>query len=49
MKNKLYMIMLGCKPDGRFTEQHDTLGIGSSAKLVPQMKAFLAWGKGKIM
>ena len=49
-KLKLYMILLGCKPDGRFTEQHDIfLGIGSSLKeLVPQMKAFWPEAKGKI-
>ena len=36
------MVLLGCKPDGRFTEQHDTFfGIAESlVQLVPQMKAF---------
>lgn len=36
------MIMLGCRPPGRFTEQHDVFfGIGESlAALVPQIKAF---------
>ena len=49
-KLKLYMIMLGCKPDGRFTEQHDIFfGIGTSLKdLGPQMKAFWPEAKGKI-
>lgn len=36
------MFLLGCKPEGRFTEQHDVLfGIGQSLKdLLPQIKAF---------
>jgi len=30
---KLYMLLLGCRPAGRFTEQHDILfGIGTSLK-----------------
>jgi len=47
---KLYMIMLGCTPEGRFTEQHDVFfGIGSSLKeLVPHMKSFWPEAKGKI-
>jgi hypothetical protein len=47
---KLYMIMLGCTPEGRFTEQHDIFfGIGSSLKeLVPHMKYFWPEAKGKI-
>ena len=46
----LYMIMLGCTPNGRFTEQHDIFfGIGTSVKeLVPDMKAFWPEAKGKI-
>ena len=52
MKNKLklYMVMLGCKPEGRFTEQHDIFfGIGKSLKeLIPQMKAFWPEAKEKI-
>lgn len=52
MKNehKLYMIMIGCRPKGRFTEQHDIFfGIGNSlSELVPQMKAFWPEAKGKI-
>ncbi|WP_335965542.1 DUF1543 domain-containing protein [Galbibacter sp. PAP.153] len=45
---KLYMIMLGCKPEGRFTEQHDIFfGIGTSLKeLVPHMNAFWPEAKG---
>jgi hypothetical protein len=44
------MIMLGCRPKGRFTEQHDIyFGIGSSLKeLVPSMKEFWPEAKGKI-
>ena len=47
---KLYMVMLGCTPKGRFTEQHDIFfGIGNSLKeLIPQMKAFWPEAKGKI-
>jgi len=47
---KLYMIMIGCRPKGRFTEQHDIFfGIGNSlSELVPQMKAFWTEAKGKI-
>jgi len=38
----LFMLMLGCKPEGRHTEQHDIFfGIGNSIKdLVPDIKAF---------
>jgi hypothetical protein len=47
---KLYMIMLGCRPEGRYTEQHDIFfGIGKSLKeLIPSMKAFWPEAKGKI-
>jgi hypothetical protein len=46
----LYMIMLGCTPKGRFTEQHDIFfGIGMSLKeLVPDMNAFWPEAKGRI-
>lgn len=39
---QLYMVILGCKPKGRFTEQHDIFfGIGNSLKnLIPQMNFF---------
>lgn len=42
MQDHLYMILLGCKPKGRFTEQHDIFfGIGTTLKdLVPDMLAF---------
>lgn len=44
---KLYMVLLGCKPPGRHTEQHDVFfGIASSLKeLVPAMHAF--WPEAK--
>jgi hypothetical protein len=44
------MVMLGCTPKGRFTEQHDIFfGIGNSLKeLIPEMKAFWPEAKGKI-
>lgn len=49
-KLKLYMVMLGCKPKGRFTEQHDIFfGIGKSlGDVVPQMIDFWPEAKGKI-
>jgi len=39
---KLFMLLLGCKPPGRHTEQHDVFfGIAKSLKeLVPAMHAF---------
>jgi len=39
---KLYMILLGCVPPGRHTEQHDVFfGIAASLnQLVPEIKAF---------
>lgn len=47
---KLFMVMLGCTPKGRLTEQHDIFfGIGKSLKeLLPQMKEFWTEAKGKI-
>jgi len=44
------MVMLGCTPDGRLTEQHDTFfGIGTSLKdLLPEMIAFWPEAKGQI-
>ena len=46
----LHMVMLGCTPKGRFTEQHDIFfGIGSSLReLVPDMKDFWPEAKGRI-
>ncbi|MES2004937.1 MAG: DUF1543 domain-containing protein [Bacteroidota bacterium] len=39
---QLYMLLLGCKPEGRFTEQHDVyFGTGGSLKeLLPGISAF---------
>lgn len=41
---KLFMLLLGCKPPGRHTEQHDVFfGIAPSLnQLVPEIKAFWA-------
>lgn len=46
---KLFLLILGCKPTGRNTEQHDTFfGIGNSlSDLLPQIKKFWPDG-GKI-
>ena len=43
---KLYMVLLGCTPKGRLTEQHDIFfGIGNSIEeLIPDMYAF--WHDG---
>ncbi|WP_297333231.1 DUF1543 domain-containing protein [Flavobacterium sp.] len=43
---KLYMVLLGCTPKGRLTEQHDIFfGIGTSVQeLIPQMYNF--WPDG---
>jgi Domain of Unknown Function (DUF1543) len=48
-KLKLFMVMLGCTPKGRFTEQHDIFfGIGNNLKtLLPEMQAFWPEAKGK--
>jgi Domain of Unknown Function (DUF1543) len=49
MSHKLYMVLLGCKPEGRQTEQHDIFfGIAEELKdLVQEIKAF--WkNSGKI-
>lgn len=39
---KLFMLLLGCKPPGRHTEQHDIFfGIAASLRdLVPEIQAF---------
>jgi hypothetical protein len=44
------MVLLGCRPKGRFTEQHDVFfGIATSLKkLIPHMKACWTEAKGKI-
>jgi len=50
MEHDLYMILLGCKPPSRFTEQHDIFfGIGSSLKdLIPAIVDFWPEAEGKI-
>lgn len=50
MTLKLYMILLGANPAGRFIEQHDVFfGIGSSLKdLVPAMREFWPEAKGTL-
>lgn len=50
MTQKLFMVLLGCKPPGKVTEQHDVFfGIGSSLKeLVPQIIASWPEANGKI-
>jgi hypothetical protein len=47
MDQKLFMLLLGCKPPGRHTEQHDVFfGIAGSLKeLVPAMNRF--WPEAK--
>ncbi|MGV3762416.1 DUF1543 domain-containing protein [Parapedobacter sp.] len=47
---KLYMLLLGCKPRGRHTEQHDVFfGIGNSLNdLVPDMIDFWPEAAGEI-
>lgn len=49
-KLKLFMIIIGCKPEGRFTEQHDVFfGIADSLRaLIPQMNAFWPEANGRI-
>lgn len=44
------MVLLGCTPKGRNTEQHDVFfGVGESVfKLVPEMIAFWPEAKGKL-
>jgi len=47
---KLFMVIIGCKPQSRFTEQHDVFfGIADSLRaLIPQMKAFWPEANGLI-
>ena len=47
---KLFMMMLGCKPEGRQTEQHDIFfGIATSLKaLIPDIFQFWPEAKDKI-
>lgn len=50
MEVKLYMLLLGCKPNGRHTEQHDVFfGIGADLKeLVPDIFEFWPEAEGRI-
>jgi len=47
---KLYMLLLGCKPTGRHTEQHDVFfTIGESLKaIVPDILSFWPEANGKM-
>jgi hypothetical protein len=47
---KLYMVLIGCKPEGRHTEQHDIFfGIAESMKdLLPEIIAFWPEAKGDL-
>lgn len=47
---KLYMVLIGCTPAGRTTEQHDVFfGVGSSLKeMLPDMLAFWPEAQGRI-
>ena len=47
---KLYMVLLGCKPEGRHIEQHDVFfGIAASMKeLLPAIVDFWPEAKGKL-
>jgi len=50
MELKLFMVLLGCTPKGRHTEQHDVFfGIANSLKeLIPYFNAFWPEAKGKM-
>lgn len=47
---KLFMLLIGCKPSGRHTEQHDVFfGIAESVKeLIPSIKEFWPEAAGKM-
>lgn len=47
---KLFMIIIGCTPKGRYTEQHDVFfGVAEQVKdLVPEIIAFWPEAKGKL-
>jgi Domain of Unknown Function (DUF1543) len=47
---KLFMLLIGCKPPGRHTEQHDVFfGIAESVKdLIPSIKEFWPEAEGKM-
>lgn len=46
---KLFMVLVGCKPKGRYTEQHDVFfGIAGSLKnLVPHINTFWPEAQGR--
>ena len=50
MKNKLFVLLIGCTPDGRNIEQHDILfSIGTQPKdFVSEIIAFWPEAKGKL-
>jgi hypothetical protein len=50
MAPKLFMVLLGCKPPGRHTEQHDVFfGIAEQLRdLIPDFKLFWPEAKGKL-
>jgi hypothetical protein len=50
MAFKLFMVLIGCKPKGRHTEQHDIFfGIATSMKeLLPQINAFWPEAEGDL-
>lgn len=47
---QLYMLMIGCRPQGRFTEQHDIFfGIAQHpSELIPHLLRFWPEAKGKM-
>ena len=50
MRTKLFMLLLGCKPEGRFTEQHDIFfGIAAHVKdLIPAIIQYWPEANGRI-
>jgi len=50
MVSRLFMVLIGCKPKGRHTEQHDIFfGIAPSMKeLIPQIIAFWPEAEGDL-
>jgi hypothetical protein len=47
---RLFMVLVGCLPQGRYTEQHDIFfGIGNQPKdLIPALNAFWPEAKGRL-
>ncbi len=47
---KLFMLLIGCKPKGRHTEQHDVFFAVADtvSDLIPEIKAFWPEAKGKM-